>query len=355
MRRIWSSGFKIKGECPCVTLELTESCLFLSTHMRRPAILMLHFSTVYRLGFISLMFSLSSPEWLLLYDIDNLCNVLFHVKPYWKPGRPLSLLVSINLPEHSSPNWITGITLKRPKPFNCVEKHYSIFLHDWMLDFEPYRALFLLKVFICLWAPATPWMRKITPSKLRWILARMHLICRNGFVLSFWVLQLNGAADKRCQCVFAHLAALLTHWVFQKAFIQGETPHGSNSLCKQNLKQNHPPVNSRQPCTHTYSAQTHFLCPPPPTVHHKNGTFLRKNTQMPGALWCRHTTGLDVVNRLLSCWDSETNYESECASLMERRVEETQAVLTGELELSGFIRKTYPHCDFFYALLKKEN
>lgn len=181
----------------------------------------------------------------------------------------------------------------------------------------------------------------------------MHLICRNGFVLSFWVLQLNGAADKRCQCVFAHLAALLTHWVFQKAFIQGETPHGSNSLCKQNLKQNHPPVNSRQPCTHTYSAQTHFLCPPPPTVHHKNGTFLRKNTQMPGALWCRHTTGLDVVNRLLSCWDSETNYESECASLMERRVEETQAVLTGELELSDFIRKTYPHCDFFLCLFKE--
>lgn len=74
--------------------ELKESCLFLSTHRRRPTTLMLHFSAVYSLGFISLMFSLSSPEWLLLYDIDNLCNVLFHVKLFREPGRPLS--VSVN-------------------------------------------------------------------------------------------------------------------------------------------------------------------------------------------------------------------------------------------------------------------
>lgn len=85
-----------------------------------------------------------------------------------------------------------------------------------------------------------------------------HLICRNGFILSFCVSQLNGAADKCCQCVFVHLAALLTHWVFQEAFIREETPHGSNSLCKQNLKQNYPPVNNRQPQTHSHThTQTH--------------------------------------------------------------------------------------------------
>ena len=35
-----------------------------------------------------------------------------------------------------------------------------------------------------------------------------------------------------------------------------EAPHGSDSLCKQNLKQNRPPVNSRQPRIDTFPTQS---------------------------------------------------------------------------------------------------
>lgn len=123
-----------------------------------------------------------------------------------------------------------------------------------------------------------------------------HLICCNGFILSFCVSQLNGATDKCCQCVFVHLAALLTHWVFQEAFIQEETPHGSNSLCKQNLKQNYPPVNNRQPQTHSHThtnpcifpTQTRLLCPPPPTALHKKSTFLKKKPSYRRSLASSH-------------------------------------------------------------------
>ena len=136
-----------------------------------------------------------------------------------------------------------------------------------------------------------PQMRKITPSKLKWILARVHLICRNGFVLSRCVLWLNGAADKRCQCVFAHLAALLTHWDFQKAFTQGEMPHGSNSLCKQNLTQNRPPVNSRQPRAHSYTLISHtntFTLPSTTYRASQNSSFPHNNSFARSSLMPSH-------------------------------------------------------------------
>lgn len=53
---------RLKESVLVLFTELKESCLFLSAPTRRPTILMLHFSTVYSLGFISLMFSLSSPQ-----------------------------------------------------------------------------------------------------------------------------------------------------------------------------------------------------------------------------------------------------------------------------------------------------
>lgn len=59
--------------------EHKESRLVLVIPTRNPIALMAHFSTIHSLMLISLMFLLSSPEWLLLYDTDNLCNVLFHV------------------------------------------------------------------------------------------------------------------------------------------------------------------------------------------------------------------------------------------------------------------------------------
>lgn len=43
----------------------------------------------------------------------------------------------------------------------------------------------------------------------------------------------------------------------QSCFMREEAPHGSDSLCKQNLKQNRPPVNSRQPRIDTFPAQNH--------------------------------------------------------------------------------------------------
>lgn len=60
--------------------EHKESRLVLVIPTRSPIALMAHFSTLHSLMLISLMFLLSSPEWLLLYDTDNLCNVLFHVQ-----------------------------------------------------------------------------------------------------------------------------------------------------------------------------------------------------------------------------------------------------------------------------------
>lgn len=44
----------------------------------------------------------------------------------------------------------------------------------------------------------------------------------------------------------------------ESCFMCGAAPHGSDSLCKQNLKQNRPPVNSRQPGIDTFPTQSHF-------------------------------------------------------------------------------------------------
>ena len=91
--------------------------------------------------------------------------------------------------------------------------------------------------------------------------------------------------------VFAHLAALLTHWDFQKAFTQGEMPHGSNSLCKQNLTQNRPPVNSRQPRAHSYTLISHtntFTLPSTTYRASQNSSFPHNNSFARSSLMPSH-------------------------------------------------------------------
>lgn len=52
---------RLKDSVLVLLRKLKESCLFLIAHTGNRTILMLHFSAVYSLGFISLMFSLRSP------------------------------------------------------------------------------------------------------------------------------------------------------------------------------------------------------------------------------------------------------------------------------------------------------
>lgn len=189
-----------------------------------------------------------------------------------KPGRPFLCLASINLCDNR-PDRTTRILLKRPKPFASVQKPQSIFLPDWMLDFSILGHYFLLKIFICLRAPVTPRMRKKSHPQNSNELWWECIWC------AVTALFYRPAAEWRqtlpvCVCTFDSTFNTLSF------FMQGETPHGSNSLCKQNLMQNRPPINSRQPCARTFRTQSQFLCPPPPTVHHKNSTFLSKKKEL---------------------------------------------------------------------------
>lgn len=184
------------------------------------------------------------------------------------------LLVSVNL-RGNSPSWITGITLKRPQLFTCEGKHESIFLPDWMLNFHQLGHYFYSRFSSASKLQWLPEWEKSHPqnSNGTWQRWGDHLICRNDFVLSLWVLQLNGTADKPCQCVFSHLAALLTHWVFWEAFIQEEMHMGATACVNKILSKTTHLKTADLALIHT---PTHFSCPPPPEGLHKKSTFLHK-------------------------------------------------------------------------------
>lgn len=160
--------------------------------------------------------------------------------------------------------------------FACIQKRQSTFLEEFSVLGNYY--LFYPKVFICPRAPVPPWMRKLTPSEFKWILARMRPMCRNSFVFSF----LSPAAEwHQTLPACVRLTALLTLWDFLLA--QGGTPHGSNSLCKQNLRQIRPPIKQQTTSCIPKHSQISFALHRLQRIT-RTAAFLCRSAHMPGAL-----------------------------------------------------------------------
>lgn len=163
MRRIWRVIFRIKAECPCATRRAErEHSFFPPVPTRRPIVLMPHFSSVYSLGFISLIFSLSRPVWLLLYDIENLCKclILRHVFQTavrtWKAslGRR-QLIYMLGSGHYSHKSWWKS----KKSHFFC-----PLLTAGFLAD----------KIVLSPRAPAWHRMRKLGSWEVKWFLERME-------------------------------------------------------------------------------------------------------------------------------------------------------------------------------------
>lgn len=139
---------------------LKERRLSLSGPVGRHIILMPHFSSISSLGFIPLMFSLSCPVWLLLYDIDNLCKCLIsrHVfqaaSRTWEASACFCQLIW----EAGAGNYAAQSRSGTAAIHSCKRiAHFSSILNP---GFLPDRILLLCEVFI----KREPWREEWQPE-----------------------------------------------------------------------------------------------------------------------------------------------------------------------------------------------